>query len=147
MALLLRIAVDREIVNIISTISGNAIREVDMAFSMPANHPSIAELPIDEFTMTPADQTDHEMNDRIEALPSPSHNLALLCSDNESDHEHKVPWILWLNMIIQFHPIISEKVKLPIMKYPPIRPLTLTTHDREMKPSIWNVCTTIYQGP
>jgi hypothetical protein len=31
------------------------------------------------------------MNDRIEALLSPSHNVELLWSDNESDHEHDGP--------------------------------------------------------
>jgi hypothetical protein len=31
------------------------------------------------------------MNDRTEALPSPSRNLSILWPDNESDHEHDDP--------------------------------------------------------
>jgi hypothetical protein len=71
MAVPLRIPVDWQIVTIISMISGNTIREVDPALLMPALHPSTTELPIDDFTMTPADQTAHETNDRIGALSSP----------------------------------------------------------------------------
>jgi hypothetical protein len=87
----LRISVDRQVGNIVSTISRDTIRGVDTALSMPATHPSTTELPVDEFIMTPADQTDQETNDRIEALPSPSHNLDVLWSDNDSHHEHGDP--------------------------------------------------------
>jgi hypothetical protein len=51
-AMRLRIPVDRQVVNIISTISGNTTREVDTAFSMAASHPSTIELPVNEFTLT-----------------------------------------------------------------------------------------------
>jgi hypothetical protein len=91
MAVSLRIRVDRHVMNIVSTISGNTIREVDMEFSIPSTRPSTTELPVDELTMTPADQTDHEMNNRIAALPSPSHSFELLWSDNESDQEYDGP--------------------------------------------------------
>jgi hypothetical protein len=60
MAVLLRIPVDQQVVNIVSTISRDAIGEVDKAFSMPAPHPSTTELRVDEFNITPAHQTDHK---------------------------------------------------------------------------------------
>jgi hypothetical protein len=89
MAVPLRIPIDRQVVNIVSTISRHAIREVDPVLPMSASHPSTAELSVDDFALTQADQTDYEMNDRIEVFPSSSHNLELLWSDSESDHEHE----------------------------------------------------------
>jgi hypothetical protein len=58
---------------------------------MGATHPSTIEFPVDDFSVALAGQTDHETNHRIESLPSPSHNLELLWSDNESDDEHDGP--------------------------------------------------------
>jgi hypothetical protein len=78
-------------VNIVSTISGNTLREVNSALLMPASHPTTTELPIDNFIITQADQADHETNDRIEALPSPSYNLELIWLNSESEHEHDDP--------------------------------------------------------
>jgi hypothetical protein len=63
---------------------------------MPATRPSTIEYPVDDFTMTPADQRDHGMKDRMEALRSSSHNLKSLWWHNESDHEHDSPVVLMI---------------------------------------------------
>jgi hypothetical protein len=85
-AVLLRIPVDREVVNVVSTIAGHRIGEVHPLLSVPSAQPLTTEFPVDDLTTEQGEQVDHEMD---EASQSPSHGLELLWSDDGTDDEHE----------------------------------------------------------
>jgi hypothetical protein len=82
----LRIDVDREVVNVVSTIAGHPIGEVRTFLSVPSTQPITREFPIDDFTTRPGEQADHETD---QASQSPSDCLELIWSENETDDEYE----------------------------------------------------------
>jgi hypothetical protein len=85
-AVSLRIPADREVVNVVSTIDGHPSGEVRPLLSVRSTQPITTESPVDDFTIEPREQIDHETD---EASQSPSHGLELLWSDNETDNAHE----------------------------------------------------------
>jgi hypothetical protein len=71
----LRILVDGEVVNVVSTVAGHSIGEVHPVVSVPCTQPIITESPVDDFTTEPEEQVDHDVD---EASQSPLHDLELL---------------------------------------------------------------------